>query len=174
TFAFGSRSVDELLEWSPECHRLFEGFYTDAHLVAVLNPVVHIQAVNCGTNKPAEDRAALSRLAIHLSRLRERRSWDASRELHGIHSGSRPLRSLASARRPAVVKDLRRREVALGLSGIGTCQSSGDDGDPTGLARAGLSANHDLHIPVERRQQVHQALDREACELVVTKRRHFR
>ena len=30
-----------------------------------------------------------------------------------------------------------------------------DDANPTSLPRAGLSANHDLDILVERRQQVH-------------------
>src|SRR5262249_14948459 len=48
--AFGGRAVDELLEWSPERHRLFERLDTDTHLVAVLNPVVHIKAVNCGAD----------------------------------------------------------------------------------------------------------------------------
>ena len=49
----------------------------------------------------------------------------------------------------------------------------GDDADPASLPRAWLSSNHDLDILVERRQQVHQAFDGEARQLVVTKRRHL-
>ena len=49
-----------------------------------------------------------------------------------------------------------------------------DDADPTSLPRAGFSPNHDLDILVERRQQIHQAFEREARQLVVTKRRDLR
>jgi hypothetical protein len=49
-----------------------------------------------------------------------------------------------------------------------------NDADPTGLPRAGLSPNHDLDVLVDRRQQVHQALDREARQLIVTKGRDLR
>jgi hypothetical protein len=59
----------------------------------------------------------------------------------------------------------RQREVV----GIALCTSLGrDDADPTGLPRAGLSSNHDLHIQVDRCQQVHQAFDGEAYQLVAT------
>jgi hypothetical protein len=47
--------------------------------------------------------------------------------------------------------------------------SRGDDPDPAGFLRAGLSPNDDLDILVERRQEVHQAFDGEARQLVVTK-----
>src|SRR5262245_23300048 len=59
------RAIDELLERSPERHRLFERFDADAHLIAVLNPVVDVEAVHRRTNETAEDRAALSRFSIH-------------------------------------------------------------------------------------------------------------
>lgn len=67
---FRSRAVDELLERGPECHRVFERLDADAHLVAILNPVVHVEAVHRRTNKTAEDRATLGRRAIHLAPLR--------------------------------------------------------------------------------------------------------
>ena len=49
-----------------------------------------------------------------------------------------------------------------------------DDANPTGLARAWLSANHDLDVLIDCRQKVHQALDREARQLVVAECRDFR
>src|SRR6185503_14348077 len=48
-----------------------------------------------------------------------------------------------------------------------------NDADPTSLARAGLLPNYDLDILIERRQQIHQAFDGEARQLVVTKRRNL-
>ena len=47
--------------------------------------------------------------------------------------------------------------------------SGGDNADPTGFSRTWLSPNHDLDVLVERRQQVHQAFDGEASQLVVSK-----
>ena len=46
-----------------------------------------------------------------------------------------------------------------------------DHADPARLLRAGLSPNHDFDVLVKRRQQVHQAFDGEARQLVVTQRR---
>jgi len=55
------------------------------------------------------------------------------------------------------------------------CLASGrDDTNPTSLPRAGFLPNDDLDILVERRQQVHQAFDGDARQLVVTQRRHLR
>jgi hypothetical protein len=45
------------------------------------------------------------------------------------------------------------------------------DRDPGCLPRAGLLSNHDLDIEIDRRQQVHQSLKREAGQPVVAKRR---
>jgi len=45
----------------------------DAHLVAVFNAVIHIEAVYRRPNKASEYRAALGYLAIHLPRLRDPR-----------------------------------------------------------------------------------------------------
>ena len=42
-----------------------------------------------------------------------------------------------------------------------------NDTNPAGLPRAGLPPNHNLDILVERRQQIHQAFDRKARQLVV-------
>jgi len=60
---------------------------TVAHLVAVLNAVVHIEAVYRRSNEASEYRAPLGCLAIHLSRLRDPRprSWSSSREAGGVH-----------------------------------------------------------------------------------------
>jgi hypothetical protein len=44
--ALGGRTVDGLLERVPERHRLVERFDTDAHLVAVLDPVVHVETMD--------------------------------------------------------------------------------------------------------------------------------
>ena len=63
---FRSRAVDELLEWCPERYRLFERFDADAHLVAVLNAVVHIEAVYRRSDEASKDRAAFSCFTIHL------------------------------------------------------------------------------------------------------------
>ncbi len=46
-----------------------------------------------------------------------------------------------------------------------------DDGDSGNFPRGGFLPNHDLDVLVERRQEVHQTFDGEACQLVVTKRR---
>jgi len=48
-----------------------------------------------------------------------------------------------------------------------------DDANPTSLPRAGLSSNHDLDVLIERHQQVHQAFEREARQLVMTERRYL-
>lgn len=52
--------ADKLLERSPECHRFFERFDADAHFVAVLNPVIDVEAVHRGANEPPQNGAALS------------------------------------------------------------------------------------------------------------------
>jgi hypothetical protein len=44
-----------------------------------------------------------------------------------------------------------------------------NDADPGRLAGPRLPPNHDLDVLIERRQQVHQALDGEAGKLVVPK-----
>ncbi len=49
--------------------------------------------------------------------------------------------------------------------------SGRNDANSACLSRAGFSPNHDLDVLVERRQQVHQAFDGEARQLVVTERR---
>jgi hypothetical protein len=48
-------------------------------------------------------------------------------------------------------------------------RSRGNDADAGSLAGAGLLPNHDLDVLIECRQQVHQALDGEARQLVVAK-----
>ena len=69
-FAVGSRSIDELLERTPESQGAFERFDADAHLVAVLNAVVHIEAVYRRPNQASQDCAAFSCFPIHVARLR--------------------------------------------------------------------------------------------------------
>lgn len=49
-----------------------------------------------------------------------------------------------------------------------------DDANPACLSRSRLSTNNDLDVLVERRQQVHQAFDRETRELVVAECGDFR
>src|SRR5712672_245857 len=83
------------------------------------------------------------------------------------------LASLASARRRAAVNGLRRLGPRLGFIGMAICLRS-DHADPSRLLRAGLSPNHDFDVLVKRRQQVHQAFDGEARQLVVTQRRDLR
>jgi hypothetical protein len=62
---FRGRTVDELLEWSPESHRVFEWFDADAHFVAILDPVVHIEAVHRGPNEASQYGATFSCFAVH-------------------------------------------------------------------------------------------------------------
>ena len=71
SLAFGRRTVDELLEGRPQRHRLIQRLDANAHLVAVLDAVVHIEAMHRRPNKASEYRAALSCFAIHRSRLRD-------------------------------------------------------------------------------------------------------
>jgi hypothetical protein len=52
--------------------------------------------------------------------------------------------------------------------------AGGQHANPSAFPGARLSPNHDLDILVERRQQVHKALDGKARQLVVTKRRDLR
>ena len=85
--------------------------------------------------------------------------------------GSARGRLPAAAPRPSLVFSAA---LIISRSTRDSVVCGGDDADPTSLPRAGLSPNHDLDILVERRQQVHQAFDGEARQLVVTKRRDLR
>ena len=118
-----------MLERIPESHRVFERFDADAHLVAVLNPVVHIEAVHRRPNKAPEYCGALSCFAIHshvsatLGREVRPESWEASTEGQALRGVERAhvAHELASARCLAAVNDLRRPRAALGFRGIGSC-----------------------------------------------------
>jgi len=45
-FPLDGRTIDELLERRPERHRLLDRLDADTHLVAVLDSVIHVEAVN--------------------------------------------------------------------------------------------------------------------------------
>jgi hypothetical protein len=64
-FAFGRRPVDELLEPTAERHRVLERLDADAHLIAVLDAVVHVEAMDGRSDEPSKNGAALCGLTIH-------------------------------------------------------------------------------------------------------------
>src|SRR5207247_4909324 len=106
-----------------------------------------------------------------------RQSYSIRRRTEAIGWRRRP--DLPPTRRSISLGGMRRRPLDRNVKVIRrvpldrTVERTRWRPNPTSLPRAGLSSNHDLDVQIERHQQVHQAFEREARQLVMTERRYL-